>query len=274
MTPSWSNRPRTSVVIAATPRSGSWLLADSMRALGTLGRPEEYLRADLDEVYRQRWGLAVDAPPEQVVATMLAHGSTRNGVFGLKLHWFQFELLLQRLRALPDPDGEFAGASDTALLQHFLGRVRWVHLERRDTVRQAVSWYRAIRTDEWWLVTGQAPRHRGVEYDFEAIKHLHYLLLDYRHHWRSWFAAQGGDVLELGFEQLSVDLEDCLLRVVDHVGVQRPARLPAPSLARQSDDLTDTLVARYERSVAALFGSPEPVRPDARRRPRVEVPAR
>ena len=245
-----------------------------MRSLGTLGHPEEYLRADLDEVYRQRWGLGRDAPPEQMLAAMTAHGSTRNGVFGMKLHWFQFELLLRRLRAIAAPDAELASATDATLLAHFFGRVRWVHLERFDTVRQAVSWYRAIRTDEWWRVVGQPARPRGVEYDFEAIKHLHYLLLDYRQNWGRWFAAQGDDVLEIAFEELSADLEGCLLRVVEHVGVPPPVGLPGPSLARQSDELTETFVACYQRSLAALFGTSGLVRPAVPRPHRGEAPAR
>ena len=174
-----------------------------MRALGTLGRPEEYLRVDLDDVYRERWGLASDASGDALIAAMTAHGRTRNGVFGIKLHWFQFELLLRRLRALRVSEGGPNVSDDAALLGRYFGSVRWVHLERSDTLRQAVSWYRAIHTDEWWRVVGEPDPGRSVEYDFEAIKHLHYLLLDYRRAWRGWFDAHGDHVLRIGYEELS-----------------------------------------------------------------------
>jgi len=275
VTPLRRSRPRTSVFIAATPRSGSWLLADSMRTLGTLGLPEEYLRVDLDEIYRRRWGLAGNAPYEDVLAAMTTHGSTRNGVFGVKLHWFQFELLLRRLRALASSDGHVPWGDDAALLESYFGDVRWVHLERSDTLRQAVSWYRAIHTDEWWQVVGQPARGRSVDYDFEAIKHLHYLLLDYRHRWRSWFAAHDEEVLEINYEDLSADLAGTLLRIVGHVGVRAPAWLPEPSLARQSDHVTEALVASYEQSAAALFGRTDAaLRPASRPEHRGAAPVR
>jgi LPS sulfotransferase NodH len=245
-----------------------------MRALGTLGRPEEYLRLDLDDEYRERWGLSSDASGDELIAAMTAHGRTRNGVFGIKLHWFQFELLLRRLRALELPEEEPYGGDDAALLGRYFGSVRWVHLERSDTLRQAVSWYRAIHTDEWWRLVGEPDPGASVEYDFEAIKHLYYLLLDYRRAWRRWFEAHGDQVLGIGYEELSADLDGCLLRIVEHVGVRPPVRLPSPSLARQSDEVTERLVASYERSSAALFGTGNGVRPASLRGRRGAAPAR
>jgi LPS sulfotransferase NodH len=59
--------------------------------------------------------------------------------------------------------------------------VQLVDLERRDVVRQAISWFRAIRTDQWWLIAPESAVRAVLpgESDFEGIKHLFYPLQGY-----------------------------------------------------------------------------------------------
>jgi LPS sulfotransferase NodH len=245
-------RPRLSLLVATTPRSGSWLLADSLTRLGTAGRPEEYLRADIEADYRRQWDLPADGPFEEFLDAMLRYGQTANGVFSAKLHWFQFRLLVRRLRTL---DGAAAARGEGALLQRHLGPVRWVRLERQDTVRQAVSWHRAIVTDQWWRLPGQPAPTTPVGYDFEAVKTLHHLLLDYKAAWHRWFSAHGIDPVPVTYEDLASAYRPTVRRVLEHAGLPVPARLPRPALLRQADEATDRMVAEYRRSAAAVFGT-------------------
>lgn len=261
--PAPPSRPRVCLLIATAPRSGSWLLAESLRALEIAGRPEEYLRVDLEEEYRGLWAVPPTSGYDAVLEAMLRAGQTPNGVFGVKLHWFQFVRLLHQLgqleRSLP---GE--PRRGLALLQAHLGPVRWIYLERRDSARQAVSWYRALVSNQWWRVPGQQRATATVPFDFEAIKTLHHLLLDYRAAWRTWLREEDADVLGVYYEDLAARPAATLRRVLAHAGVPAPRTLPRPTLVRQADATSEWLVDAYRRSYVATFGVrawPEPAVP-------------
>ena len=87
-------RPTRSYLICTTPRSGSWLLADGLRATGVAGRPEEYLRTDWLMRYRATGTLTYEhrilglGPITSTgdlagfLAAVLDIGTTPHGVFG------------------------------------------------------------------------------------------------------------------------------------------------------------------------------------------------
>lgn len=108
--------PRISLFIATAPRSGSWLLADGLRGLAIAGCPE-YLRVDLEEYYRRQWGLAESAPYRAFLNRLIMAGTTANGVFSVKVDWFQLQYMLGRLRS-PEPSDQ---VSDTELLERYFG---------------------------------------------------------------------------------------------------------------------------------------------------------
>lgn len=252
-------RQATSVVIATTPRSGSWLLAEGLRSLGCAGRPEEFFRADLEPLYRRRFQLAPDAPFDEFVSHVLEAGCTDNRVFAMKVHWFQFSRLLSRLRALSPSNG----GCEAELMRLFFGDVRLVYLERGDTLRQAISWYRAMVTDVWWHERdAPGPRHfHPVAFDFESVKHLYYLLLEYKAAWRDWCARAELPVLTMKYESLAANYEAAVARVLRFAGLPQPAVISPPALQRQSDPRTEVWVGEYERVWRALFAQPRDGRP-------------
>jgi len=136
----------TSCILCSVPRSGSWLLADYLDQTNRVGRLKEYFRPD-HLLWYTAWKVPRTAPYGRYVYAAVLRTSTPNGVFGVKLHWYQLEWLADRLRSLPTVD---ASLSDFELLETFLPSPRYVHLHRNDTVRQAISWYRATYSDLWF----------------------------------------------------------------------------------------------------------------------------
>jgi LPS sulfotransferase NodH len=255
-----SYRPRRSLFIATAPRSGSWLLAEGLRGLAVAGCPEEYFRADLERYYSEQWGLPQSAPYQVFLDRVMLAGTTSNGVFAVKVHWFQLRYLLWQLRSL-DGVGQ---VSDGELLERYFGPVRMVYLERRDVARQAISWLRAIRTDEWWLIARE-PRTQPMlpgEYDFEGTKHLYYLLQDYRAWWRQWFRDNEICPLELVYEDVIANYRASLLGILRHAGLSVPTEIPAPLLRRQADEYSDLWLRAYWHSWTSLFGPAAACRQD------------
>ncbi len=243
--------PRSrSFFIATTPRSGSWLLAEGLRAFGIAGNPEEYFNVALEPLYRAKYELASSAPYGDLIRHILLDGRTENGVFAAKLHWFQLEHLTRRLREL---DGVWTGG-DGRLLRAYFGEFRVVYLERRNTLRQAISWHRAICTDDWWQLAGTVPAQQRVDYNFESTKHLYYLLREYKSFWRSWLRENAPDAMTLFYEDLAHDYADGLRRVLRYVDLPEPDDIPSPVLERQDNGVSADWAGYYHESWLEVFG--------------------
>jgi LPS sulfotransferase NodH len=256
-----------SCIICADPRSGSWLLADLLDQTEVAGRPEEYFRPDHKQYWAKEWGISAKSPVSQYIGNALAHTSTDNGVFSVKLHWYQLEWLINQLRALPGADRAGPGA---ALIGQWLPQPHYVHLHRADTVRQAISWYRATYTDQWFDVVDDDPGDGQPRYfrpiplpdepDWGHIRFLENGLVEHERRWSEFFAGAGITPLEVQYEEMAGAPGETMRCVLDFIGVQMPDDVPEPRprLRKQADEVTE----RWVREYLARRDSVEPVRLD------------
>jgi len=194
-----------SYFVCATPRSGSTLVCELLKATGVAGCPEEYfetLRATgLPRQPRQYFeelhdpGIDVLLAPtdpgtpetpqafEEHLADALRRGTTDNGVFGAKLMWGHLFDLVHRLT------GGALRPRSAVLLERFPG-ARFVHVVRDDKVAQAVSLWRALQTQQWRDDGAGAAREHRAEYSFGAIEHLVEQLAAQEAAWQAWFAEE------------------------------------------------------------------------------------
>jgi LPS sulfotransferase NodH len=261
-----ATRPERSYVVCATPRSGSTLLCATLAATGVLGNPEEFFEARYESgIPRRPREFFDDAPavdPGHVpdvdppvhdyadvravggfarhLDDVLRRGTTANGVFGAKLMWMHVEDLLAFAREVPELPADELGA----LLDAILPGARFVWVRRADTVRQAVSLWRAMQTQAWR--EGSGTNGHEPEYDFAALRHLVARLERDDAAWAAWFAQRGTRPLELTYEAISVDLRAAAQAVAVHVGVALPpGRIEGPPLSRQSDERSELWARRY-----------------------------
>ncbi|HET9739623.1 MAG TPA: Stf0 family sulfotransferase [Solirubrobacteraceae bacterium] len=251
-----------SYLVCATPRSGSTLLCEALKATGRAGRPEEYFEAvpstgmpreprdylaGLDDAGAHR--LIEGARPripdysdirgvpryEEHLARVREWGTTPNGVFGAKVMWAH----LVDLAVLT------GHASPVEAAAELFGEPRCLWVRREDRVRQAVSLWRAMQTQSWRSEAAE----REPRYSFAAMRHLARALAADDAAWERFFATSALPVLEIGYGELVRDLEGTLDRALDHVGVPhaRGDLDCTPPMRRQSDDLSDAWVAAYER---------------------------
>ncbi len=133
-----------SYFISAMPRTGGHLLCEALESTGIAGNPTEYFEPDYETYWCDRLGVSGHADYFEKV---LAFGSTPNGVFGSKVIWPQLEPLKAKLGLIHG-----SGISDLDLLQRTFPDLRFIWLKRRDKVRQAISYYKAVKTDIWHSV--------------------------------------------------------------------------------------------------------------------------
>jgi trehalose 2-sulfotransferase len=253
--PAARHRDVTSYLLCTVPRSGSWLLADLLEQTDLAGRPEEYFRPDHRRQWSKEWGIPVDGLYGRYVRAALNNTTTDNGVFGAKTHWYQFEWFTSELRGLP---GANPAATDETLIERWLPRPHYVHLYREDTVRQAISYYRATYSDRWFhLVDEDQEDGSGGRFirpvpapqtpDWGHVRYLEEAIITHEQLWDKFFTRSGIVPLEVRYEDLAVSHEKTLQRVLDFIGVPLPpgTELPAPRLKKQADEETERLTQEY-----------------------------
>jgi LPS sulfotransferase NodH len=247
--------PRTlkSYLLCTVPRSGSWLLADLLEQTDLAGRPEEYFRPDHRVQWSKEWGIRPKDPYSGYVRAALANTTTDNGVFGVKTHWYQFEWFADELRALPESD---SSASDEAVVEQWLPKPHYIHLYREDTVRQAISYYRATYSDRWFHLAEEdegggerfiRPVPMPEKPDWGHVRYLEEAVISHEKRWTDFFARSGIVPLEVRYEDIVLDYRKAVRDVLGFLGAELApdTALPAPRLKKQADEETERLTQEY-----------------------------
>lgn len=240
-------KPKLSYTIWFSQRTGSTLLCKALEATRIAGNPGEWLLNIFKREYSQTAG-----DPAQLQQTLWKLGSTANGVFGLKhsFHEPHFSQLIETFRKFPDcPPDE---SSRVGIWEHAFPNHRHIFMTRRNKVRLAVSWWRAIQTQEWHRQPGVAVKSFDPDggYSFDAIHHL-YRECSMREAGIQEFFSEGNIVpLTLVYEDFVQEYEKTVRKLLDFLGLETShLEIPAPSLARTADDFSEVWVQRFRQDL-------------------------
>ena len=238
--------PRLSYTIWFSQRTGSTLLSRALAATGMAGRPEEWLYTG-DTELMTHYGVADVA---ELQAHLWTLGSTPNGVFGLKHSFYEPQVgrVLATLGTLPGSPPP--SAPRAAVWAHAFPHHRHIFMTRRNKVRLAVSWWKAIRTQEWHREPGApaASRPPGGDYSFDAINHLLCEATLREAGIQEFFAEAGIVPLTVVYEDFSADYAGTLARVLNFLGLDATdASIPPPPLAPTADAVNEAWVQRFRK---------------------------
>ena len=201
---------RKKVIIATSPRSGSFMLCRLMINAG-LGLPHEYFNPIHFRLIGPRFGignLRGHFKDEEKSALFgryndqLLSRRTLNGVFVAKIQYWQFRNFLNNQAGA----ALFSGA-------HF------IHLYRQDILGQAMSFHNAQVTGRWGFddTVTTAPNPKGDIADPEGINHALNELLNEDREWRRIFAQNEIKPLSISYERLVADPKQAILDIAKHI---------------------------------------------------------
>jgi LPS sulfotransferase NodH/2-polyprenyl-3-methyl-5-hydroxy-6-metoxy-1,4-benzoquinol methylase len=242
---------RQSYVIAATPRSGSTLLSRLLTQTGVLGVPAEYWNFHRRErpvatgtQLAERLGATT---PADYLTKLLACRTTKNGVFGIKLHLSQLQ---KALRSYP------------GILEH-LAPVKYVYLERADKVAQAISLTKLVQGG--WRIKRDAKQQKptALDYDQDVIAHYVEQLERQIEGWSQWFEANGIEPYAVKYEDLAADNDGTVEGIKKFLGVENdePQQVSFKPVERQGDRTNKDWAARFRENLGARSDPAHPAKP-------------
>jgi trehalose 2-sulfotransferase len=277
-------RPKLSYLICATPRSGSTLLSDALGRTGIAGYPAEHFEVLLETGHPRRprdyfqrsndpavWALLDDPafrdvlggnggrsaedppsddiswrPPDfgELLNRALEKGTTPNGVFGTKIMWFYFRDFVRLARRSGREDVEPCEVPASV----FPNVRRYVWIRRRDTLRQAVSLWKALQTQRWRRDSDEDVGGRDLRFSFTAIDHLKLRIDEHNAAWEGFFEDCGVEMARVVYEDLVEDYQGTMLRLLGEIGINIPEgfAMENPRMKHQANEHSEEWVRRYE----------------------------
>jgi LPS sulfotransferase NodH len=252
--------PSRSYIIWFSQRVGSTMLCQALEDTGVAGRPHEWLN-NVGRPGPEMLAHYGVTSARELRDELWRRGTTGNGVFAVKygmgaeLHADLTALFAGVLAGEDDPDGRKAWAA-------FFPDCRHVFLTRRNKLRLAVSWWRAIKSQEWHrpnrldtAVGEPPPRSRAADvidqYDRAALESLLRGAAVREAEMQDRFERWGVVPYTVVYEDLIAAYEPTvrgLLRFLDLPGAAS-LPIPAPAFDRLADEASEAWYQRLRREL-------------------------
>lgn len=167
-------KPKQSYRIWFSQRNGSTLLCKGIEQTGIAGKPGEYFNVmeaqSLCEKYQVKTYTELRAAIWQL-------GTTENKIFGIKhsMHATRYAKIFREISELQGI-AYHAELNYEDLLADLFQNCKHIYLTRRNKIRQAVSWWKAIKDNVWHLESNAEQKSKAAfyeeNYDFAALSHL------------------------------------------------------------------------------------------------------
>ncbi len=235
--------PKLSYTIWFTQRTGSTLLEKAIESTGMAGIPREWFNCppDLLTTFKKK-------DNAELQEYLYKLGSTPNGIFGISHSFYEphFSQLTETLRNFPAAGS--APSKRTALWERVFPNHRHIFMTRRNKVRLAVSWWRAIQSSEWHVPTDQArtPVDISDKYSFDAINHL-YNECSMREAGIQEFFAEGGITpLNIFYEDFIQNYEATVRTILNYLDLDsKSASIAPPALTQLADSISEEWAQRF-----------------------------
>ncbi|WP_211745665.1 Stf0 family sulfotransferase [Paenibacillus sp. Marseille-Q4541] len=225
--------PELSYTIWFSQRTGSTLLNYALESTGVAGNPGEWMN-----------GRDPDKISKEDVEKMWEAGTTPNGVFGVKTslnaEW------IQRFRNLYDIPETATQAE--VWRTAFPNCTKHIYMTRRNKVRLAVSWWRAIVSGEWHRQYGEKPQESDIadKYNFDAINHLFIECSIREAAMEAFFSEENIIPMTIVYEDFILDYEGTVMNVIEFLGIPGDnVKVSPPALSRIADDVAEEWVQRF-----------------------------
>jgi LPS sulfotransferase NodH len=231
----------TSYLICATPRCGSTMLCEALKNTSVAGYPDEYFYHYQKLNLSQRWALLFYS---DYFERILHKGTTPNGVFGVKMMWDNVGIFISEARKISRYS--LFGGSVKELFNAVFPNLHYIRLIRRDKIRQAVSWYKAMQSSVWLMDKAGTPQ-KPLTFNFELINNLYYRLIASEAAWDKYFAECGVTPFHVVYEDFTDHYRETVVAILKYLKIPVPDDIGIGKrrMVKMSDAQSEEWVKRY-----------------------------
>lgn len=242
--------PKLSYTIWFSQRTGSTLLCRALQSTGIAGKPGEWLNCYTPSDFNllDKYQLRNYAELQQRLWQL---GTTSNGVFGLKVAVFEpyFSKILDTFKQFPGCDSK--ANNRVEIWNNAFPNCKHIYITRRNKVRLAVSWWKAIQSQEWHREQGKLPLAADLrdKYCYEAIDHLFAECSMREAAIQEFFAESSIVPITIVYEDFILAYEETiknLLNCLELPNAQNVSINP-PQLQKLADDISEEWVQRFRQ---------------------------
>jgi trehalose 2-sulfotransferase len=238
-----------SYIICSTGRSGSTLLCKTLEKSSFCGHPDEFFHHKLIKPIQK------SKDPDYFIDycnSIYEKGLTSNGIFGIKMHWWQLFDFLKLARQI----SIFANKRDVEILNSIFPNLKFIYIWRRDMSKQAISTVIALQTKQWVNPTeNQGEREEilsttdnNVRFQPLNIYKWEQSFEDQNRRWRNFFQDNALPYYEIVYEDFIPSFDRKMEEVIDYLEVDRSLLSDKFEMAikKQGNDINKQFLQRYQ----------------------------
>lgn len=220
-------RNHSHFVICFVNRSGSNLLARALMSSKQFGRAGEYFNHPQVTRFSGEWGMR---SLEDYASATRSMRTAANGVFGTKLAWSQLYYLTKE-----------------GIIPRVFTDTKFILIERRDVLAQAISFSIAFQTKAWTSET----KRKVTDYQFDPQDILRRIrgISEAYSRFKQYFAVFGIEPVYVLYEELERDVAGTVQRVIEELAMPGTdgARVDMAeiSLQRQRGQLNEVVQEQF-----------------------------
>jgi LPS sulfotransferase NodH len=214
-------RCRFKYAVCATPQSGGGLLCTGLASTGSAGRPAEFFSLPYLEAYQARSGAMGAVQISGYWRFLIAHRTSPNGVFGMRLHVHQLANI---------------GLAGTQ--EDFLARFdRLILVRRRNKLAQAVSaWKASSSKPSRAAADGSLQETTSDPYSYRGIAECLRIIAKQEANWLNLLAGFADRTFSITHEELSTNYLQSVQSALEALGLGDAGRHLDPRVPAQRDD--------------------------------------
>lgn len=213
----------TKVIVCFVNRSGSNFLCDQIEKATGYNLAGEFFNPEPVLNNSKNW----DASSLDEYIDKLITNLSRNGGFVCKMGWHQM-LYLKKV----------------GLYDKYFSDAKIILLERKDVLKQAVSYYKALHTNQW--TSNQQATQKEVLFNGEKIRDLIVSISNHYSIFKAFIAIYDVESMHLFYEDFCKNKQHLLVEIVNFIGAELKSFNEEDRITKQHDDINNRLIKEFK----------------------------
>ena len=253
--------PKISYTIWFTQRTGSTLLCKALENTGLAGKPEELPHLKKPAEFLEHYEVNnYHALKENIWEKY----STDNGVLGTKISYYEpyISTLLDTFNKFTsnktDSFNKNISYSRPDIWENAFPNCKHIFMTRRNKIRLAVSWWKAIQTDTWHRKKSKGKVKNNIsgvkqeqlvfddKYNYEAINQLLFESIFREAGIQEFLAERNIVPLTITYEDFINNYEGTVKNILDYLNIETEnVNISPPFYEKLADDISEKWVQKF-----------------------------